>query len=214
MTTDPTTPAAELPPVEVPVTDEDRPGGLIAVLHALDERVYARIATTQTPQIDAALRRLSHAANYSRLWIGCGVGLAVLGGPRGRRAAVAGLAAVAVTSAAVNTVGKLTTNRPRPDRVRLGVVEGRWVPMPTSTSFPSGHSASAFAFAEGVRTAWPAASVPVFAAAGVVAYSRVHTGVHYPGDVLVGSGVGLGLGRVVGGLALRVLDRVRPVPTA
>lgn len=201
--------AAELPSVDDPAVTPWPSGGLVGALHALDEQLYARIAVTQTPRLDAALRRLSHAANYSRLWIGCGVGLALLGGPRGRRAAAAGLASVAVTSAAVNTIGKLTTNRPRPDRARLGVVEGRWVSMPTSSSFPSGHSASAFAFAEGVRTAWPAASAPLFAAAALVAYSRVHTGVHYPGDVLVGSGVGLGLGRLVGPVAQRVLRTAR-----
>lgn len=173
--------------------------------HALDERIYARVAGTSTPALDEPLRRLSHAANYSRLWLASAAGLALLGGERGRRAAVAGVAAVAVTSASVNLVGKLLTNRPRPDRDRHRVVEGRWVPMPTSTSFPSGHSASAFAFAEGVRQAWPAASVPLFGAAALVAYSRVHTGVHYPGDVAIGSGIGVVLGRVVGPLALRAL---------
>lgn len=178
---------------------------LLARLHAIDERLYARIATTSTPALDEPLRRLSHAANYSRLWLGCAAGLALLGGARGRRAAVAGLASVAVTSATVNTVGKLTASRARPDRAHLGVAEDRWVPMPISTSFPSGHSASAFAFAEGVQTAWPAASVPLFGAATLVAYSRVHTGVHYPGDVLAGSLIGLLLGRITGPLAQRAM---------
>jgi membrane-associated phospholipid phosphatase len=181
---------------------------LVARAHAIDEWLYAKVATTSTPLLDEPLRRLSHAANYSRLWVAAGAGLAVLGGPRGRRAAVAGLTSVAVTSAAVNLVGKLLTNRRRPDRAGHKVVEGRWVPMPTSTSFPSGHSASAFAFAEGVRGVWPAASVPLFGAAALVAYSRVHTGVHYPGDVAVGSAIGIVLGHTVGPLALRAAGQV------
>ena len=63
--------------------------------------------------------------------------------------------------------------------------EARWVPMPTSTSFPSGHSASAAAFAVAVSDVVPALRVPLGAVAGTVAFSRVYVGVHYPGDVLV-----------------------------
>ena len=64
----------------------------------------------------------------------------------------------------------------------------RQVRMPSSTAFPSGHSAAAFAFATGVGQVLPAAGVPLRVLAALVAYSRVHTGVHYPGDVLVGQG--------------------------
>ena len=57
----------------------------------------------------------------------------------------------------------------------------RWVPMPTSTSFPSGHSASAAAFAAAVGQVLPELRVPLRVAAATVALSRVYTGVHYPG---------------------------------
>ena len=77
--------------------------------------------------------------------------------------------------------------------------------MPSSTSFPSGHSASAFAFAIAVGAFLPGLGVPLrFLAAGV-AYSRVHTGVHYPGDAVVGSLVGASIGGLV---ASRVRRRV------
>jgi undecaprenyl-diphosphatase len=65
--------------------------------------------------------------------------------------------------------------------------------MPVSRSFPSGHAASAFAFANGVGMAAPGVGSGLTVAAALVAYSRVHTGVHYPGDVLVGSLIGTGL---------------------
>jgi len=74
------------------------------------------------------------------------------------------------------------------------IAEERHVKMPTSTSFPSGHSASGFAFAAGVAEAIPALGVPLRGLATAVAYSRVHTGVHYPGDVIVGSLVGMAVG--------------------
>ena len=68
--------------------------------------------------------------------------------------------------------------------------------MPTSTSFPSGHSASAAAFAVAVSDVVPALRVPLGAVAGTVAFSRVYVGVHYPGDVLVGAATGALLGQV------------------
>ena len=66
--------------------------------------------------------------------------------------------------------------------------------MPSSSSFPSGHSASGFAFAAGVSEAIPALGAPLRGVATVVAYSRVHSGVHYPGDVIAGSLVGMAVG--------------------
>ena len=77
--------------------------------------------------------------------------------------------------------------------------------MPRSTSFPSGHSASAFAFATGAATASPAAGIPLSALAALVAYSRVHTGVHYPLDAIAGSVSGVALAP----LAVAALERCR-----
>jgi undecaprenyl-diphosphatase len=62
--------------------------------------------------------------------------------------------------------------------------------MPGSTSFPSGHAASAFAFAYAVGRHLPVLGLPIRLLAAGVAYSRVHTGVHYPGDVVLGSILG------------------------
>jgi undecaprenyl-diphosphatase len=59
--------------------------------------------------------------------------------------------------------------------------------MPQTHSFPSGHAASAVAYASGVAFALPEVAVGLTLASGLVAYSRVHTGVHYPIDVIVGS---------------------------
>jgi membrane-associated phospholipid phosphatase len=159
-------------------------------LRRLDSAVYAAVATTPTPSLDHALRRLSNAADYSRLSLASAALLAAFGGADGRRAARAGLASVGVTSAVINVLVKPLGRRRRPDRAAEQVPFARHVPMPTSTSFPSGHSAAAFAFATGVGRELPQAAAPLRVLAAAVGYSRVHTGVHYPGDVVAGALLG------------------------
>jgi membrane-associated phospholipid phosphatase len=75
--------------------------------------------------------------------------------------------------------------------------------MPASTSFPSGHSAAAFAFATGVGSVLPPAAIPLRGLGALVAYSRVHTAVHYPADVVAGAL----LGTVIAQLTTHALDR-------
>lgn len=159
----------------------------------LDTAVYAAIAETPTPALDRHFRRLSRAADYSKLWISSAAVLALAGGARGRRAAVDGMASLALTSAIVNGLFKPLGGRRRPKREMHDVPAARRVRMPLTRSFPSGHAASAFAFAGGVATAAPEAGACLTAVAALVAYSRVHTGVHYPGDVIAGSVTGAAL---------------------
>ena len=59
---------------------------------------------------------------------------------------------------------------------------------------PSGHAASAAAFAAGAALELPIAGIPLVAIAATVAYSRIYNGVHYPSDVLVGATVGAVIG--------------------
>jgi undecaprenyl-diphosphatase len=162
----------------------------------LDVACYAAIASTPTPRLDRAMTLLSHAADYSRLSLAASAGLALFGGAAGRRAAVAGLASIAVTATVVNVAVKPLARRRRPDRLAHEVPIARHVPMPSSRSFPSGHSAAAFAFAGGAGEVVPAASLPLHALACLVAYSRVHTGVHYPLDAIAGSVLGATLSQI------------------
>jgi len=176
-------------------------------LQALDAAVYAAIAVTPTPTFDRALGRLSRAADHSKLWLSAAGVLAAAGGPRGRRAAATGLASLGITSTLVNAGLKPLGRRGRPDRAGAAVPITRHVSMPRSTSFPSGHAASAFAFSSGVAAGLPGAGVPLLAVATLVAYSRVHTGVHYPADVIAGSVLGGAVAPVVAAV-LRARRRV------
>jgi len=159
----------------------------LAEANRIDHAVYVAVATTPTPLLDRAMRRLSEAANYSRLWIASSVLLGATAGPRGRLAAKSGLASVAATSAVANLIIKPVGKRRRPDRGGENVPPERQIAMPASRSFPSGHAASAFAFASATGRVLPWAGVPLRFLAAFVAYSRVHTGLHYPGDAIAGA---------------------------
>jgi len=167
-----------------------RPRAWLDEVERIDIAVYRAIAATPTPRLDGAMRRLSQAANYSRLSIASAAVLATAGGPRGRRAAALGLSCVATTATFVNLVVKPVSRRRRPDRAGAEVPAARQVDLPGSRSFPSGHTAAAVAFAAGVSRVLPAAGVPLRLLAAAVGYSRVHTGVHYPGDVIAGALIG------------------------
>lgn len=178
-------------------------------LKRLDLAVYRAVERTRTPVIDAPLREISRFANHSKLWLAIAVALFAFGGRSGRRAAVTGAAAIGVNSFIVNVPLKAAVRRRRPDRETSGEPNARHVRMPTSRSFPSGHSASAFAFATAVAAFRPELGLGLRGLAAVVAYSRVHTGVHYPGDALVGSLVGIAVGESTA-LAAKAALRRKP----
>lgn len=196
-------------PVSGAASPRWKPPGWLADAERLDVAVYAAIAGTPTPTLDRLLARLTRAADHSKLSLAAAGILALGGGREGRRAATTGLVSLAVTSVVVNAGFKLAARRRRPDPAAHAVPEARRVRMPISRSFPSGHSAAAFAFATGVGDVSPGAAIPLRALAAVVAYSRVHTGVHYPADVIAGALTGV----TVAELTSRVLRLALDVTT-
>lgn len=124
------------------------------------------------------------------LWIAVSAPLAA-GGRRARSGAARGLAAVAVTSAVSNGLLKPAFRRHRPGHPEP------LVPRPGLFAFPSGHSASAFAFAAAARCHVPVLAPLLGPLAGAVACSRVRTGVHHRADVPAGSAIGTAIGLAV-----------------
>ena len=149
-------------------------------------------------------RRACCAADKSRIWLAIAAGLAIAGGPTGRRAATRGVLAIGVTSAVVNLGVKSLYARRRPDRAGAGGV--------SRTEGPDARLdvISLRAFGVGVRVRLHGRPRPALGPAlglhllaGSVAYSRVHTGVHYPGDTVIGALIGASTGHSVSG----ILDR-------
>ena len=178
----------------------------------LDERIYAELTGSGPQPWDTSISWLSSAANHSRISLAGAALLALAGGSRGRRTALVGVVAVASTSLVANVVVKNIARRPRPARPLAHYADAPGnaghVPMPTTTSFPSGHAAAAAAFATAVAVEWPAVALPFVVFAALVGYSRVHTGVHYPFDVVGGWAVGIGMGLASAGVVELAARRV------
>ncbi len=168
-------------------------------LAEIDRRAFDRVAAARLRGLEFVLPRLSKAADCGVLWFGLAGALGSTGIPALRRGALRGVIAIGLASPSINLVGKQLFRRRRP--LIHNVPPIRIHRIPTSPSFPSGHSASAAAFATAIALETPKrVALPVLGLAASVAFSRVYTGAHYPGDVLAGIFSG-----VVSGLVTRLL---------
>jgi membrane-associated phospholipid phosphatase len=174
--------------------EEESKSSLLRRLDEIDDALFERIAGWESPAMDRLMPALSQAASHSKIWIAMAAAMSLAGGKKGRRTAMEGLTAVAITSFLANLVAKGLFRRPRPTDQ---VPEPRRLPTPGSSSMPSGHTASAAAFSRVVGTAYPGLRIPLTALAAAIGFSRVYTGVHYPADVVAGWLLGSGIGTLM-----------------
>ena len=133
------------------------------------------------------------------------VGLGLCSDLRCRRLPLAfGAAALSVGAASLAShLLKEVFDRARPPERDPSL--GSLTPLPDNPSFPSGHSATAFAAATAVAILSPRLRPWALAIAAAVALSRLYLRVHCPLDVMAGALLGAGVGAVCGLLALRLV---------
>ncbi|WP_323138898.1 phosphatase PAP2 family protein [Streptomyces mirabilis] len=155
----------------------------------VDRRLSQQAAVGCPPAAGKVLSAVEEVAEGSKLWCGAAVVMAVFGGRPGRRAAASDVAALAVAQLVSSGLCKQLADRSRPPR--------EWFPhdevedRPQSSSFPSGHTAAAVAFAAAVAPTWPLAGALCAMPAVMVAVERVQSGARYPSDVATGALIGL-----------------------
>ena len=169
---------------------------MIDSLLAADAALRAWVVTHHTPWLDQVLWLLSAAGVGGAIWILIAIVIAVFA-PRLRPAAWQVVLAVLLAQGLVDWTIKPGVMRPRPFVADAAVrVVGY---HPTTSSFPSGHSASSFAAATVLTFAVGRRAALAWVLASVIAFSRIYIGVHYPLDVTVGATTGVLLGLLVTG---------------
>ncbi|WAU82723.1 phosphatase PAP2 family protein [Streptomyces sp. Qhu-G9] len=161
---------------------------VLADLREGDERLTRWVASWPSNCVRRVLPAVEETAEHTKLWWGAAAVMSTVGW-RGRRAAAAGVASMAVAELVSNGVLKQVWSRRRPPKEWISHEEVH--DRPDSSSFPSGHTAAGVAFSAAVAGVWPWAGAVCAVPAVLVAVERVHTGAHYPSDVVGGAVVGL-----------------------
>jgi undecaprenyl-diphosphatase len=157
--------------------------------------------------LDPVFEGLSLMGSFGAVWLV--VALAISGFSWSRPWLWTRVGAVILIAESVSGALKTQIGRDRPP-----VVDPDPEPivrLPDTHSLPSGHATVAFACATVLALAVPRLAIPLYVLAGLIAFSRVYVGVHYPFDVLAGAVLGYVLARALRTLAA-ALRRSAPQP--
>ncbi len=141
------------------------------------------------------------AGSYGQWWLA--IGLVLLIPKKTRLTGIAVLVSWVFTSMFCQFILKNLFDRPRP--CHLDQAFALLVDRPTESSFPSVHSAQAFAAATAIFVKYKKAGIAAFAVAALIAFSRMYLFLHYPTDVLCG----IVLGILFGIAADRICDMLK-----
>lgn len=137
--------------------------------------------------LDKAMKMVSASGNYGVVWLAAAFYLIAMGGEK-RRAGLLMIASLTVEAAACNLIIKPTVKRVRPNDAHGLVIS---IERPKDYSFPSGHTAAAFAAAYSLCLSNRRSGKWMLYCAAVMGFSRIYLMVHYPMDVIAGAVIGM-----------------------
>ena len=180
---------------------------MLEAIERLDVAAFQWLGTRyRSFLLDEMMAGLSELARGGALWIALAALIAVFYPPRWS-GVVQVILAVGVAYFLTDAVAKPSLNRQRPfERSEHTLVHGS---RPTTRSLPSGHTSTSVAAAYALTRVAPAARLMFWTLAGLVAFSRIYLGVHYPADVVAGCVVGFAVGAFVVADATWRCDRER-----
>jgi len=180
----------------------------VVVHEGPDTRLFRTVNDAQTPFKTSLFTATDNSVGV--LVVGVPLGLIAYGfAAKDDEALYSGLliAGSEVLTYGAKFILKSATKRPRPYE-ELGGVHVNNLASADAYSFPSGHTAGAFALATMLSLRYPKSyvMVPALVWAGMVGYGRVYNGVHYPSDVLGGAVLGAGSSVLTYALRGTVID--------
>lgn len=137
-------------------------------------------------EIDSVMVFLSTIGNVGAVWIG--IGLLLFARKSTRQAGIYTLLAIGMAGILQDLL-KEWFARPRP----VINLERLLIQMPSSYSFPSGHTLISFSAAATIFSFMPRIGLITLVMALLVGISRVYLGVHFISDVLFGALIGIGI---------------------
>ena len=151
-------------------------------------------AIPRTEVLDSFFLGLTRVAgSYGQLWLIIAALLLIFKGTR--KAGISVLIAYLAVYLLGQIILKQLISRPRPCQIDQAFA--LLVARPSSSSFPSTHSAWAFGAATAIFMQHRKLGAAAYAVAALIAFSRMYMFLHFPTDVLFGAAMGMALGVLV-----------------
>ena len=148
-------------------------------------------AIPRTEVLDSFFLGLTRVAgSYGQLWLIIAALLLIFKGTR--RAGISVVIAYMAVYLLGQIILKQLISRPRPCQIDQAFA--LLVARPSSSSFPSTHSAWAFGAATAIFMRHRKLGAAAYAVAALIAFSRLYMFLHFPTDVLFGTALGIALG--------------------
>lgn len=144
--------------------------------------------SVRNPILDNIMIFITSLGNGGMIWIAATIALLIP--KKTRKAGVVSAVALLGSLIINNNIVKNIVQRPRPfvTFTDLQII----IPTPSEFSFPSGHTSSSFAAAAVFYRHLPKKlGLPAVILAGLIGFSRLYVGVHYPTDVIAGVLMGI-----------------------